>query len=309
MEIHRLKRDQINDAAWDLCIHQHANGLPYALTIYLDVVTGGQWEGLMANNYQYVFPLPFEKKLGLYFFTQPFLSQQLGLFGPEVDTEKIQLFLNEIPKNASLINYKLNEIFSPEHINGYNIKPRTNLLLDLNSNYENIQKNYSKSLRKRIRQARSHYGHKIFNDPKKIVNFYQKQLEHRVQLGGQKYKLAQKLMEKLIAEDLGFGIAATTQKGKMEACLFLIKNKGRLINLFGASNDKGKDHYAMHFLLDLVIESNAEKMRYLDFEGSDIPGVQAFYKSFGSVEKNYTEVTRNNIPKWFRFLQTIKNKL
>ena len=46
----------------------------------------------------------------------------------------------------------------------------------------------------------------------------------------------------------------------------------------------------MFFLIDNFIKNNAETDFLLDFEGSNIEGVQRFYKGFGAENQNYIHI-------------------
>ena len=65
MQIQLIHRSQIDDAQWNARVTESGNGLPYAFTDYLDIVTNRSWSALVGENYEAVFPLPMEQKLGV----------------------------------------------------------------------------------------------------------------------------------------------------------------------------------------------------------------------------------------------------
>ena len=68
-----------------------------------------------------------------------------------------------------------------------------------------------------------------------------------------------------------------------------MKYQNRVVNLFGTSNSEGKSKFAMHLILDHIIKQNANTSTILDFEGSDLKGVNEFYQSFGPERVVYPE--------------------
>ena len=74
---------------------------------------------------------------------------------------------------------------------------------------------------------------------------------------------------------------------KSELLLFFIEEKHRITHLFSSTTNKGKELVAIAFLFDTMIKKNAAKNIIFDFEGSMLPGVAKFFKSFGAIENNY----------------------
>ncbi|HEU0065547.1 MAG TPA: hypothetical protein VFQ58_10960, partial [Flavisolibacter sp.] len=77
LNIQYLSHKEINKEKWDNCITAASNGLIYGYSFYLDHMAT-EWDGLMLNNYEAVFPLPWRKKLGYYYLYPPYLTAQLG---------------------------------------------------------------------------------------------------------------------------------------------------------------------------------------------------------------------------------------
>ena len=104
-----LEHKNIDKKKWDDCIQHASNGIVYANSWYLDIVSPG-WNALIADDYSTVFPLTWKKKYGFYYLHQPFFTQQLGVFSNQKNiTEKtIQEFLDAIPGQYRLIEIQLN---------------------------------------------------------------------------------------------------------------------------------------------------------------------------------------------------------
>ena len=72
MKITYVKRDDIDTAKWDSCIARSVNGIVYAYSWYLDIVAEN-WDALIGDDYQAVFPLPHNVKYGI-----SYIYQQIG---------------------------------------------------------------------------------------------------------------------------------------------------------------------------------------------------------------------------------------
>jgi len=61
LEIKYLKHNQIDKQKWDSAIENAQNGLAYALSWYLDIVSPN-WDALIFGDYEMVMPLIHKKK-------------------------------------------------------------------------------------------------------------------------------------------------------------------------------------------------------------------------------------------------------
>jgi hypothetical protein len=59
----------------------------------------------------------------------------------------------------------------------------------------------------------------------------------------------------------------------------------------------------MAYLLDSIIQTHANQLKIMDFEGSAIEGVARFYESFGAVNEPYFALQKSNL-NWFEKLLT-----
>ena len=80
-----LTRDDIDDVRWDWVINKSGQGLPYAYSWSLDQVAGKQWDAIISEDYTWVLPLPYNRKIcGFKQYYTPYLIQQLGVIGDYV---------------------------------------------------------------------------------------------------------------------------------------------------------------------------------------------------------------------------------
>ena len=77
---------EIDFIKWDNCISNAPNGLIYGYSYYLDHMAS-QWDALVLNDYEAVMPLTWNRKYGIHYLYQPFLTAQLGVFGKNIIAE------------------------------------------------------------------------------------------------------------------------------------------------------------------------------------------------------------------------------
>jgi hypothetical protein len=303
--IRHLSHTSIDRARYDACIAQAANGMPYAFSWYLDQIAG-KWDVLVSGDYEAVCPLPWNAKwLGLKQVYQPLFCQQLGVFSKNLPgPELVRSFLEAIPPTFRRVLICLNEKNAVAEMPGWEIRPRSNFLLDLHRPWEAIEAGYSKSLKKRLRKAREE--HALVEaplSPRELSKLYQSQLGEKVECPPKMYKRFEGVMREAIARDLGRIWGATDLRGELLAAGFFLQSHGRIINMFGASTAMGKDHHSMHFLLDALIRRHAGQSLLLDFEGSSIPSIAYFFGSFGAEEHSYSCLLKDRMPGVLRRLK------
>jgi hypothetical protein len=66
--------------------------------------------------------------------------------------------------------------------------------------------------------------------------------------------------------------------------------------LFASSNESGRRSGAMAFNIDHILKKHQETNLILDFEGSMIPTIARFYKSFGAEPQIYQSLSYKRFP-------------
>lgn len=309
-ELRFLKRGQIDTAAWDATVLQSGTGLPYAYSWYLDATTDRRWSALVTPDYRMVFPLPWNRKLlGLAQVYQPPFTQQLGLLGANVSEADSIDFLAAIPPHFQRVQLMLHVGEASQLPEGHSgtIRWKTNLVLPLDRSFSRIREGFSKSLRKRIRAVEPQLVFQETNEVVLLVDYYRQALEHKVGLSAKDYQRAIRLFQQLCERKLGRIYQVVDTRGQLLAMGLFVQTESRIINLFGASNQAGRACYAMHFLLTKVMEHYAGQALLFDFEGSEVPGVAQFFRSFGAVEQPFWAYQWDRTP--FRQVLALKAAL
>ena len=281
--IKRISRKELNIEKYTECLHNSVNYRIYAESWYLDALVNKNWDCLVLNDYEAIMPLPFTRKIGIIFITQPTYCQQLGVFHTSNFTKVIfQEFEKRLHRNlvrSYAFNEENTEMFQPDG------KLKINQILDLNFNYPE----YLKSIRK----DRKHQINKGLSDSYSISesyfdkDFIQLLKENYTEIKGQlQLESLAKLVKEIQAKKLGLTLNLK-HENNIIASSFYLRSKNRLIQLCNAKSPQGNINFNT-FIVDYIIQNNLNQDLILDFEGSSLKGVQDFNSSFRAEVKYFT---------------------
>jgi hypothetical protein len=295
---------KIDKQRWNQCIEQSVNCLPYAFSWWLDVVSPG-WDALIEDDYLTVMPLTHRHKLGFHYLYQPFFTQQLGMFSRDMpDAEKTGQFLGSIPTGYRYVDIQLNAM-NDAGKSGWLYRLRQNYQLDLSRSYEEIYTCYRRNCRRNILHA-SNRGLCVKQGPGVAVfcRFVKRNLDQRIHnKSHQIYQQLQRIAEVTIMKGKGEIWGVYSAQGELLAAGWFVNTLRRCIFIVCASSDTGRKDQAMYWLVDRIIQQKAGSKEFLDFSGSDIPGVAYFNSGFGAERSLYTGIKRNRLPWPLRLLK------
>lgn len=303
-EIKYIQHKDINFEQWDNAISQSKNGLVYAYSWVLESLGNSQWDALVYDNYEAVFPLVYKSKFGIKYLYQPYFCQQLGLFAKiDITEQLLQAFFNKIPSKFRFWHFHLNYANAGLNI-PYETKKRTTLQINLQQSYTNIYDQYNADAKKNLAKAQiTGYDVRKNLDIELVSHtFFEQYGKHYPKVD----KLTQqinKCAEQAIKLNHGFTRGIYGKNGELWCAGFFLQANGIIHYAMAAPTPEGKKHGATHILIDEVLKANAGKNIVFDFEGSDIPTVAYFYAKFGSKPQHYLEIKSNRLPWWCRWLK------
>ncbi len=300
--IRYITREEIDHVKWDDCITKATNGLIYAYSFYLDKMTT-HWDALILGDYEYVMPLPWRKKMGIFYLYKPAFIASLGIFGNSPDQETSKAFLNKIPSKFKLIAIDLN---NGNDLNGSNVKidQRINYILPLNRSYIDIRSGYRDNLQRNIKKAAQFKVSYSKDIPiEDIITISRSQLPVGSSISDLDFKNFTELFRVLKMEEKAVTRAVYSNTGKILAsCVFFFSHHRAYYILVG-NHPNGKTLGASHYLIDQFVQEYANSELVLDFEGSDIRNLAFFYSSFGASVETYPAVTIDRLPWWVRWVR------
>ncbi len=304
--IRYTRHNEIDKERWDNLIAHSPQGVVYAFSWFLDIVSPG-WEALIEDDYSAAFPLTYRKKLGINYLFQPFFNQQLGLFSREetITENKLKEFLSAIPGKFKLVEIQINYLNTINDANDFSTSQKLTHHLSLSDSYENISRNYSENLSRNLKKAKSS-GVEILVDiqPEKIVNLFRENRGAGIStLKDRDYENFLRLTATAVQKGLLYSVGVNNSSGKIIAGAVFIKSPHSYIFLFSGTANEARETGAMSALIDSFIRQHSNEKVFLDFEGSMDENLARFYKSFGSKEIVYLQIRKNKLPFLIRWIK------
>lgn len=271
--IKRLKYQEIDFEKYNRCIENSVQKKFYAERSFLDISTNKNWDLLVYNDYEAVMPVTLIYKFGLKIVINPKLCQQLGIFS-EIDSVEINdLFYNYFVKKYSILYYGFNDVNSFSKP----LKKRNNFLI-FPDNYETVRQKYSPKRKRKLR-----LDQEVLDNFEVIKNFDLEQIKDFIRstgLGADAKDLEQfiDLLSKFHLNDkLDFYGFFYHQK---LINMIAVYKEDYSLALLGTYNERDSVKLSgSSYLIDKVISENIET-KIFDFEGSEIPAVEEFFRGF-----------------------------
>lgn len=318
--IRYIKPNEINRQQWDDLITQAPNGLIYALSWYLDIVSPG-WAALVKEeqgHYVAVLPLPVHRKFGIRYLKQPLFAQQLGLFYLETPTaadwkeithllSKQFRFITQYTFNTG--NTALLQTECPDVTRAI----FTTYHLSLLPAYPQLVAGYKPNRRWRLNQARRR-GLQLerSTDIDLLVRIFAENTASKIyEVIGEAYEY--RLLRALYTATSQRGLAhmwqARTATSEVSAIILLFRFKKQFTYIFNASTAVGKKTGAISVLLDNIFRTHAGQALCFDFEAPEVANVAHFYSSFGSQPAPFLAISANRLPWPVRQLKAARTAL
>lgn len=270
------------------------HGLIYAQTYYLDAMSAN-WHGLVLNDYDAILPLPWKKKWGIrYLYTPPFL-QQLGIIG-QYKAASLAVVLQSINQFSRYGDLQLNYSNQLAARSLMAIK-KINLIIPLDQPVASIRDQYKQDTKDSICKAEKNPMQYTEGNIIESIQLYQHYYADRMpKIGKDAFVSFTNLCTQLAEKGQCIIRNMTDQNGNLLATAILLKDNKRLYNLMNTTLPEGRKKRANHLLMDRIIGEFAGTPLVFDLEGSELPGVQQFYRSFGAVEQPYFTFHYNRLP-------------
>jgi len=279
-----LKRNDIDPVLWNTCIESNEYYIPYARFEYLDALCNGSWGALVKGRYEAVFPLPYKKKWGLIpFVYQPVFCQQLGIFGNPSGLTTND-FIRKIPSFFVRIHLQIH--------GGFGIPSNSATLPNfIKKPPHHPDQDFNKDALKNLRKLdRLDVGYTQTKDIRMVLKLYHNAWGELANLSWpEDYSSFESACTSMQHQSKIYACVARSKGAILGAAIFL-KGHKTLYYVCAAPTLEGKKHGRMHGIIAHAIENFPDHT--IDFEGSQIESVAAFYQKFGSENLPYYRIER-----------------
>lgn len=293
-----ISSSSINKEKWNDCVRNSSSPVIYAYSFYLDQLAAN-WHGIVVNDYEAVFPLPWKTKFGIrYSYHVPFI-QQLGVFCKsnfDVQEEMLNNLFRFVRYGDYIFNYGNSAI--------KNTIKHNNFVLHLFNSYNDIAAGYKKDLVQNLKKAGKENLLYAYEPVTAAIELYQDLYSSRTaHVMSADYDNFLSLCKTLAKAGNAFARKICNEKNETLAVALLLKDEHRLYNMMNSSTEAGRKTEANHLLFDKIFGEFAGTNLLFDFEGSDIPGVKSFYEKFGAENQPYYSIHFNRLPFPLRLLK------
>ncbi|MFO7574946.1 MAG: hypothetical protein R6W67_07295 [Bacteroidales bacterium] len=293
--IEYLSGNEIDRNKWDTCVSSIPGCKPYAYSWYLDIMAP-DWEALVDDDYDSVFPVPAFRKYGFYYIATPVFLQQLGIFSPDNNVpKKLNEYLSFMPEFYRLIDLC---IAQPPDGKDFRVTARDNYELNLSKPFSKLWEEYSSDCRRNIRlsiDAKQQVEEDV--SPRELIGLFRNNSGRGLRgVKNRDYRKLSALMQYCTDNGKGRLLGVRNRAGELIYGLFIVVVDGSVTLLFTATSAESREKRTGYLVINSLIEEYCDSDRILDFAGSSIPGVAEYNMSFGSTRVNYYRIFRNNLP-------------
>ncbi len=284
--------------------------VPYAYSWWL-AATAGRWDAVVevednTEVYLSLFPLPIKRRPWGREVYQPPFTQQLGLLITAGSRHRHVLdYLTLVTGRFARFYLQLHtglELASAPA--GFHLTQRQTYQLSLAPHYPALLAGFEADYRRRLRRNQEHETPLVVTptlSAEALITLFQTEAAGQAAgLKPQAYDRLKKLLAELQTRGMGQVLEVRGPKtNELLAGAAFVTHPHRLIYLFAASSEMGRQVGAPLLLLNYIIQQHAgTRGLLLDFEGGMIPSIARFFANFGAAAVPYVALSQTRKP-WY----------
>ncbi|MDH6253599.1 hypothetical protein M2347_003326 [Chryseobacterium sp. H1D6B] len=277
--IRRLQYHEIDFNKYTECLEGSEQKNWYAKKEVLDQLSGN-WELVVYGDYEAVMPVPFKVKLGIKMVIIPLFCQQLGVFSKKDDLHINNQFLKFLKRKYIIFLYSFNQ---------YNVLPdqvekKKNYIIPI-SIYDQLRKKYFKGRKSTVKWSQHLFYREMLFDSE-CISFIQNNFK-----GLYKESDVIKLNNYLdfLNDKSSLKLCGVFLEDKLINLAVLISDTDQLSLLALINDEDFKNENGPSFLIDKILKNYIHE-KSLNFMGSNIRGIEVFFKSFGAELFEYRSI-------------------
>jgi hypothetical protein len=311
MKVEFRKNDQIDKRAWDNFVQRSPQGHIFSLSWYLDTIWP-DWSAMIVydkeNEITGTLPLTLKNKFLLTFWHQPLHAKYLGIMfssggaksnykeysRKKMIAEKLIDAIPARPKHVQIYMAPEMDYPLPWMWKGYTLNAMFSYRIDLRRSREDIISGYSASLRNKIQAFDTG---KYILDPAgstdDLMTLYSLYERDNVFHVSQDYlNILKELIGVSAAKKMSKIIIAKDDQGICRAAILFFYFKKIIYYFIALLQPEHKHAALLPYMIHNEIMRHRGEYEVFDFQGSVIPGVEAFIRNFGAVPCIYYQVTK-----------------
>lgn len=257
---------------------------------YLDAVSDSTWDVVIYSDNGKVLGVwvyMIKKKFGLTYILHPQLCPYMGpLFFDTTDVKKVyDAMIAKLPKHHLIIQDFHFSSSVIEFSEGLSSNKYTYIISN-DDNLDILESKMSSNRRRRIRKAGREFTYEEVDDIGEFQDFLDESFTNRGIRNPYSGVKMKDLDDALVKRNARKIIKSTDAHGKILAMQYLLIDEEWVYNLANGVRTDYR-HDALSYILWTEIKLANESNKSFDFEGSVIPGVEAFFKLFNGTKTSY----------------------
>lgn len=257
---------------------------------YLDAVCDRTWDvTLHEEEGEMVGVLVFmiKKKFGLSYILHPLLCPYMGpLFFGFLDVNEVyQSLIDQLPPHQLMIQdyfHTMPQVDSPQRIS----RKKYTYIIDGDTDIEAFRASLSSQRRRKIRLASEALTYEEETEFSVFEHFMNSMFAAQGKANPHEGSMFERLDRELVVHNARKIVKCTNAKGDIVAMCYLLIDEKWVYNLANNTTMEYR-HEGMSLIMMNEIASALRLRRSFDFEGSVIPGVEEFFKSFKGTKTTY----------------------
>jgi hypothetical protein len=263
-------------------------------------------------------PLFFKKRLGIKFCTMPILTQTWGVVIEPIEgkpvhqitrqTEILKIFARRLSGEQVFLQRFHPTIanFLPFHWLGFQQVSRVTYVIEYLCDLDRVWAEMRENQRREIRKAEKR-GIVVESCDSEIVALNLAKTYGRQGLQSPaKTHLLRLIHQAAQQNNAGECFAARDASGRVHAAAMLVWDRKRAYYLAGGGDPTLRTSGATALLLWRMMQFSSGRSAVFDFEGSQIPAVERFFRAFGASQVWYHEISK--MPRWLRACLVLAGK-
>ena len=279
---------QLDKQRWDQrVLAAQPEGFFFMLSWYLDAVAPG-WEGYVLGDYEGIYPIVAQQKLGVSYTYMPFLTRSFVPLG--FNEQQVAVLAQYLSNRFSYLQLAGVSLDSPyeQQIRRYQVLDLTSFSLSQCS--ENHRRQYKKA-------AQNGFELETSVNPKGLISLFRtvKGAEF-THLKDADYNILAHLMEEANRRGV-LRQFSLREKGELVGAAAYLEVNGRVLYLKGAITPEAMKVGGMVYVHVEAMKAFATTCSQLDFGGSNAKGLGDFNRKFGARDVEYLLLIKNSLAK------------
>jgi len=275
--IRKIRYNDIDFEKYSACLQSSVQKNWYARKEVLDELSGN-WHILVLNDYEAVMPVSIKKKLGINLVSMPLFCQQLGVFSKIDSAEINERFLHFLNTYYVVFFYSFNDV----NVFLQPISKRKNYIIGKTEYSILRRQKYFKGRKSTVKWSQ-HLFYKKISDFREVFSFIQGHFK-----GLPKRNDFEKLIRYLdfLQQHQSLQCCGTYKGDQLINVAIMVAESDQLSLLALINDDTFKKENGASFLIDKILNTYIHEKSF-NFMGSNLRGIEIFFKSFGAELHEY----------------------